>query len=198
MTNPNEALAHPMIEAAVREMLYGMGFTTLTDGLEDTPARVARSWADRLGGYELDPGQILSRVFEEATDDAGIVLLKGIGFHSTCEHHLLPFSGTAHVAYLPANGRVVGLSKLARIVDCYARRLQLQERLTREVAEALDEHLAPDGVGVLVQGVHGCMLCRGVKQQRAEMVTSVMLGSFRDDVPARAELLNLIRMERTQ
>jgi len=139
-------------------------------------------------GYNDDPAEILSRTFEESSDE--MVVLRGISFHSTCEHHLLPFYGEASVGYLP--GKVVGISKLARLVDSYARRLQIQERLTRQVADAIEQHLEARGVGVIVRAHHLCMGCRGVRQQGTEMVTSSMLGTLRSDAMARAEFLRLV------
>ena len=138
-------------------------------------------------GYGDDPAEILARTFEESSDE--MVVLRGISFHSTCEHHMLPFYGEASVGYLP--GKVVGISKLARLVDCFARRLQIQERLTRQIAESVEEHLEARGVGVIIRAHHLCMGCRGVRQQTTEMVTSAMLGTLRNDAMARAEFLRL-------
>ncbi len=160
-------------------------------GMWETPARVAALWAEMTAGYKQDPAEILGTTFSSEGYDE-LVLLKGISFHSLCEHHLLPFSGEAAVGYLPAEGRIVGLSKLARIVDCFARRFQVQERLTKQVAEALEKHLRPLGVAVVVQASHSCMTCRGVLKPGAEMVTSEMRGAFRDKPEARAEVLRLI------
>src|SRR5881398_368459 len=138
-------------------------------------------------GYTEDPAEILSRTFDESSDE--LVILRGISFYSTCEHHLLPFYGTATVGYLP--GKVVGISKLARLVECFARRLQIQERMTRQIAKAVETHLDARGVGVILRAHHLCMGCRGVRQETTEMVTSAMLGTLRNDAMARAEFLRL-------
>src|SRR5207244_2895666 len=138
--------------------------------------------------YQQDPAQILSRTFEESHDE--MIVLRGVSFHSLCEHHLLPFSGSAAIAYIP--GKVVGVSKLARLVECYARRLQIQERMTQQIAQAVQEHLNPVGVGVVIKAKHLCMGCRGVYQPGAEMITSCMLGALREQPETRAELLSLI------
>lgn len=198
MTDPPvESFSSVRVESAVAEMLRAMGFEPASEpGIKDTPQRVARSWAERLGGYQVDVVRLLSTRFEVRVeaDDPGIVLLRGIEFHSTCEHHLLPFSGVAHVAYIPADGKVVGISKLARLVDCFARRLQLQERMGNQIADALVQALGPLGVAVLAEGRHGCMVCRGVRQQRATMTTSALRGAFIESAAARAELLSMINL----
>jgi GTP cyclohydrolase I len=160
---------------ALREVLVAIGEDPDREGLRDTPDRVIRSWGELFAGYRQDPADILSTTFGEVVGYEELVLLKDIPFHSTCEHHMLPFTGTAHVAYLPQD-RVVGLSKLARLVDCFARRLQIQERMTREVAIALMTHLAPLGCAVIVEAAHSCMGCRGVKKEGARMVTSTFEG----------------------
>jgi len=157
------------------------------DGLAGTPERVVRAWRELTAGYAEDPAEILSRTFEETSDE--MIILRGISFHSMCEHHLLPFQGTAAVGYLP--GKVVGISKLARLVHCFARRLQIQERMTRQIADAVQEHLGARGVGVIVRAQHLCMACRGVRQEETEMVTSAMLGTLRSDATSRAEFLRL-------
>lgn len=156
-------------------------------GMEDTPQRVYRALVEMTSGYREDPATILSTVFEEPCDE--VVVLKGIQFVSLCEHHMLTFTGTVDVGYIP--GKVVGLSKLARLVDCFARRFQIQERMTRQIATSIMEHLKAEGAAVVVRAVHSCMACRGVKKQGATMVTSSMLGSFRTDVAARMEFLHL-------
>lgn len=161
------------------------------EGLKDTPKRVVKSWKELYGGYAKDPAEILSTVFEEGTCDE-MVVLKDIEFSSTCEHHLLPFIGKAHVGYVP-NGKVVGLSKLARLVDCFAKRLQIQEQMTEQVAGAIETHLAPRGVAVVIEAHHQCMSCRGVGKKGTTMVTSSLRGVFRDDRAARAEFFALIR-----
>jgi len=174
------------IEGAVVTLLRWIGEDPDRDGLRDTPARVAKAWREMTSGYDDDPAAILSRTFDESSDE--MIVLRGIDFHSTCEHHLLPFHGTAMVGYLP--GKVVGISKLARLVECFARRLQIQERMTRQIAEAVETHLDARGVGVIVRAHHLCMGCRGVRQPEAEMVTSAMLGTLRSDAKSRAEFLS--------
>lgn len=177
------------------EFLRTIGYETAGgDGLENTPMRVARAMAEMTAGRFEDPGTILATTFDADGYDE-LVLLSGVTFTSLCEHHVLPFQGVAHVGYLPGN-RVVGLSKLARLVDCYAKRLQIQERMTAQIANAINEHLCPRGVGVVVEARHECMACRGVKKDGATMVTSSMLGAFRDTPEARAELLGLIGGQR--
>jgi GTP cyclohydrolase I len=172
---------------AVTTILRFIGEDPSRDGLADTPERVLRAWREMTSGYGDDPAEILARTFDETSDE--MVVLRNISFHSTCEHHLLPFYGEVSVGYLP--GKVVGISKLARLVDCFARRLQIQERLTRQIAESIEEHLDARGVGVIVRAHHLCMGCRGVRQQNTEMVTSSMLGTLRSDPMARAEFLRL-------
>jgi len=177
-----------MGRAAVSALLEVIGENRLRDGLKDTPERVARSLLEMTAGYHEDPKAILSTTFDVRYDQ--IVVLKDIQFVSLCEHHMLPFHGIAHVGYVPGD-RVVGLSKMARLVNCFARRLQVQERLTNEIAEAMDKHLVPEGVGVIVNAHHSCMSCRGVRQPASNMVTSAMLGSMRE-ARCRAEFLELI------
>lgn len=176
---------------AIRAMLVAIGEDPDREGLKDTPDRVVRSWGEIFAGYGEDPSSILSTTFEDVNGYDEMILLRDIPFHSTCEHHMLPFQGRAHVGYLPSN-RVVGLSKLARLVDCYARRLQIQERMTRDIATAMMTHLQPQGCGVVLEAEHGCMVCRGVKKEGARMVTSTLEGVFK--TPAtRAEFMSLIR-----
>src|SRR5436189_4819220 len=145
------------IEEAVVALLRYVGEDPGREGLRDTPARVLKAWREMTSGYDDDPAEILARTFDETSDE--MVVLRGISFHSTCEHHMLPFYGQASVGYLP--GKVVGISKLARLVDCFARRLQIQERLTRQIAESIEQHLEARGVGVIVRAHHLCMGCRG-------------------------------------
>jgi GTP cyclohydrolase I len=184
----------PHFEAArqaIRQVLLPIGEDPDREGLRETPDRVVRSWKEIFAGYGENPALILSTTFEEVNGYDEMILLRDIPFHSTCEHHMLPFHGHAHVAYLP-NDRVVGLSKLARLVDCYARRLQIQERMTRDIATAIMTHLQPQGCGVVLEAVHGCMVCRGVKKEGARMITSTLEGEFK--TPAtRAEFMSLIR-----
>ena len=161
------------------------------EGLIDTPRRVIESFEEIFAGYEMTSSEVLSSTFNGEGYN-GIVLLRDIEFHSTCEHHLQPFKGRAHVAYIPTE-RIVGISKLARIVELHARRLQNQERITKGVADDLEEHLQPLGSAVIIEAAHGCMQCRGVSKQNAIMTTSAMRGVFFDKSEARSELLQLIQ-----
>src|SRR2546428_8040586 len=174
-------------EKAVVILLRFIGEDPQRDGLADTPARVVKAWREMTAGYDEDPAEILSRTFDETSDE--MIVLRGISFYSTCEHHLLPFYGEASVGYLP--GKVVGISKLARLVNCFARRLQIQERMTHQIAESIQRHLGAKGVGVVLRAHHLCMGCRGVKQEETEMVTSAMLGKLRSEATTRAEFLRL-------
>jgi GTP cyclohydrolase I len=176
------------VEAAVRTLIAAAGDDPGREGLAETPARVARAYREWFSGYSADPARLLERTFAEAEDYDETVLLRDIPLVSTCEHHLAPITGRAHVAYRPA-GRVVGISKLSRLVDAYARRLQLQERLTRQVATALFDTLRPRGVAVVIEASHGCMSSRGVSQHGVSLVTKCWLGDFRDDPELRRELL---------
>ena len=176
-------------EEAVTTLLRFIGEEPERDGLRDTPSRVVKAWREMTSGYAEDPAEILSRTFDESSDE--MVILRGISFYSTCEHHLLPFYGEAVVGYLP--GKVVGISKLARLVECFAKRLQVQERMTRQIADAVEKHLEARGVGVVLRAHHLCMGCRGVRQEETEMVTSSMLGTLRTDATSRAEFLRLCR-----
>jgi GTP cyclohydrolase I len=182
-----EPVGHDMACAAVRQLLLHIGEDPERDGLRDTPARVVKMLHEITAGQRQDPREILGRVFEEPCDE--MVILKEIAFHSTCEHHLLNFRGTVAIGYLP--GKVVGISKLARLVECYARRLQIQERLTQQIACAVETHLEARGVGVVVRAHHSCMGCRGVRQANTVMITSTMLGRLRESSEARAEFLKL-------
>ena len=161
------------------------------EGLVDTPSRVVNSWKEIFSGYAEDPAEVLSSTFN-AEDYDGIVLLRDIEFHSTCEHHLQPFTGRAHIAYIPIE-RIVGISKLARIVDLHTKRLQNQERITKGIADDLEQHLNPLGAAVIIEASHGCMKCRGVKKQNSIMTTSAMRGVFFDKNEARTELMQLIQ-----
>jgi GTP cyclohydrolase I len=176
------------IAEAVRTLIAATGDDPRREGLIDTPARVARAYGEWFSGYKVDPHALLERVFGEAEDYDETVLLRSIPLVSTCEHHLAPIIGHAHVAYRP-DGRVVGISKLSRLVDAYARRLQLQERLTRQIAATLDQALAPRGVAVVIEASHGCMATRGVNQHGVTMVTKCWLGDFKADSDLRRELL---------
>lgn len=175
-------------EAAVRTLIRWAGEDPSREGLVDTPARVVRAYAEWFEGYTQDPAGILQRTFEEVGGYGDIVVLRDIPFESCCEHHMAAISGTVHVGYLP-NGRVVGISKLARVVDAFARRLQVQERLTAQIANTIEDVLAPRGVGVIINATHACMSSRGVRKHGASMVTSRMLGAFRDDPAIRQEFL---------
>lgn len=181
------------IEDSIRALLEELEPTDHErGGLEETPSRVARAWLHWCGGYDMDPAKLL-KTFEDGADGCDeMVVVRGIPFYSHCEHHLAPFFGTATVAYIP-NGRIVGLSKLSRLVDMYARRLQVQERLTNQVADALVDNLQPTGVGVLVQARHLCMESRGVQQQGHHTITSALRGAMRDQHETRAEFLELAR-----
>ena len=179
------------IEKAVRILIAAAGDDPDRNGLRDTPGRVARAYAEWFSGYAVDPRALLDRVFDVDRYEES-VLLRSIPLVSTCEHHLAPISGYAHVAYRP-NGRVVGVSKLSRLVDAYARRLQLQERLTNQIARTLDEALKPKGVAVIVEASHGCMSTRGVNQQGVTMVTKCWLGEFKVDAELRRDLMESIR-----
>ncbi|MCY4525596.1 MAG: GTP cyclohydrolase I FolE [Anaerolineaceae bacterium] len=176
---------HAKIESATTALLEAIGEDTGREGLIATPDRVARAWGELTSGYRIDPVKLINdAIFEVDHDD--MVIVRDIAFHSLCEHHLLPFVGRAHVAYIP-QGRIVGLSKIPRIVDMYARRLQVQERMTRQIADFLASVLAPHGVAVVVEGMHFCAVMRGVKKHEASMTTSSMLGTFRDNPAARSE-----------
>ncbi|MSQ83933.1 MAG: GTP cyclohydrolase I FolE [Myxococcales bacterium] len=183
-------LLEKAMESKIAEILVELGEDPQREGLLKTPMRVAKAWRDMTAGYAEDPLAIIrSALFE--VDNEEIVLVRDIDFASLCEHHMLPFLGKAHVAYLP-RGRVVGLSKLARVVDVYSRRLQVQERMTTQVATALQQGLQPAGVAVVIEATHMCMVMRGVKKPNAVTVTSAMLGAFRDDPSTRAEVMKLI------
>jgi GTP cyclohydrolase I len=176
----------------VAQLLAAVGEDPERDGLRDTPARIARMYEEVFSGLDQDPVEILGVTFEEAFDE--MVILREIPFYSMCEHHLLPFHGQAHVGYLP-NGKIVGLSKIARAVDVFARRPQVQERLTGQIADCLEDVLDAKGVGVVIEAEHLCMTMRGVRKPGSKMVTSAMRGRFRDEVNTRQEFLGLIRTE---
>lgn len=181
---PSQAQA----EEAIRTLLRWAGDDPSREGLRDTPARVARAYRDWFSGYDRDPEDLLQRTFEEVGGYDEIVILRDIPFESHCEHHMAPIIGHAHVGYLPSN-RVIGISKLARLVDAFSRRLQVQERLTTEIADTLDRVLQPLGVGVVIEATHECMTTRGVHKRGVSMVTSRMLGVFRDSPATRQEFL---------
>jgi GTP cyclohydrolase I len=179
----------PRIEKAVREILIAVGEDPNREGLLKTPARVARAYAELFAGMREDPRRHLKTVFHEQYDE--IVLLRDIEFHSMCEHHLMPFTGRVHVAYLP-NGKVVGLSKLARLVEGFALRPQVQERLTTQIADAIMDELHPQGAACIIEAVHTCMTLRGVHKPGSVMTTSALRGVFKDSPASRAEALSLM------
>ena len=177
----------PAAESAVLQLLQSLGEDPGREGLVNTPRRVARMYSELLSGYSVDPARIVNgALFNIAYDQ--MVIVRDIEFYSLCEHHMLPFMGRAHVAYIPA-GKVIGLSKIPRLVDMFAHRLQVQERMTRQIADLIQEMLQPQGVGVVVEGLHLCMMMRGVKKHDARMTTSAVLGSFRTSSATRQEFL---------
>ncbi len=178
---------HPTIEDATAALLKAVGEDPNREGLLRTPNRVARMYDELLSGYRTDPSKLINGALFEV-DYSDMVIVRDIEFSSLCEHHMLPFIGRVHVAYIP-HKKVIGLSKIPRIVDMFARRLQVQERMTRQIADFLNEVLEPMGVGVVAEGVHMCSLMRGVKKEQASMTTSAMLGEFRDNARTRAEFL---------
>ncbi len=178
-------------EEAVRTLLRLAGEDPSREGLRDTPGRVVRSYREMFAGYDVDPVQLLERTFEEIEGYDEIVLLRDIRLESHCEHHMVPIIGRIHIGYLPRN-RVVGISKLARVADAYAKRLQIQERLTVQIADTIDQVLQPLGVAVVIEAGHQCMSTRGVHKPGVSMVTSRMTGCFRDDPATRRELLSMI------
>lgn len=177
------------IEAAVREILLAVGEDPDREGLVETPARVARMYEEIFGGLEDDPMRHL-KLFDESSEE--MVVVRDIPLYSMCEHHLIPFLGKAHIAYIPSDGRVIGLSKLARIVDCFARRPQLQERLTSQVADFLFENLQPMGVAVVIEAEHLCMTMRGARASGAKTMTSALRGTMRSNAKTRAEAMSLL------
>ncbi len=179
------------VQQAIRTLIEWTGDDPEREGLRDTPKRVARAWREYCQGYDEDPGLHLGRTFEEVGGYNEVVLLKDIPFQSHCEHHMAPITGTASIAYLPRD-RVVGISKLARVLHGFARRLQVQERLTAQVAQAIWDHLDPLGVAVVINAQHGCMTGRGVRTAGVNMVTSRLLGCFLDDQGSRKEVLSLM------
>lgn len=183
--NENEAA-----KGLIRQILHEIGEDPDREGLQDTPKRVVKSWKELFGGYGKDPKDLLT-VFEAGTYDQ-IVLLRDIELYSTCEHHMLPFWGKAHVAYIPSK-KVIGISKLARLADMYARRLQIQERIGEQVTDALMKHLNPKGAACIIEAKHMCMCARGVGKQNSTMTTSSLRGAFLDEYEARAELFSLIK-----
>ena len=184
-----QVVDHPPIEAAVREILTAVGENPDREGLLETPARVARMYAEMFSGLHDDPRRHLGKAFTEKYDE--LVLVRDIAFHSMCEHHLLPFMGHAHIGYIP-NGRVLGLSKLARVVEAVSHKPQVQERMTEQIADLLEHDLGAKGVAVVLEASHTCMTIRGVRKPGSLCVTSAMKGIFRDNVSSRAEVMSLI------
>jgi len=192
--DPNN-VSQEQAEEAVRTLLRWAGDDPAREGLLDTPKRVVKAYREWFGGYSIDPGEYLSRTFEEVAGYDEMVVLRGIDFESHCEHHLAPIIGRAHVGYLPTN-RVVGISKLARVVEAFAKRLQVQEKLTAQIAQCIQDNLHPAGVAVVIDASHECMTTRGVHKRGVSMVTSQMLGVFRDDPRTRVEFLQFIGIDR--
>lgn len=180
---------HDKIQQAVRMILEAVGEDPDREGLRETPARVARMYAEVFAGLAQDPRQHMKAVFTEKYNE--IVLIRDIPFSSTCEHHLLPFIGKAHIAYVP-NGKVLGLSKFARVLEAYSRRPQVQERLTNQVADLIMEELLPQGVAVIIDASHSCMTLRGIKKPGSSVITSALRGCFMDEPASRAEVLSLL------
>lgn len=179
------------VEEAVRTILRWAGEDPARDGLIETPKRVVKAYSEYFTGYDMDPQEILSKTFEEIEGYDEMISLRGIRFESHCEHHMAPIVGRAWVAYIP-KGRVVGISKLARVVDAFAKRLQIQEKMTAQIANTVDAVLRPDGVGVVIKAEHHCMTTRGVHKHGTDMVTSRMLGVFRDNAMTRQEFLAMV------
>ena len=188
---PGRPVSREQAEEAVRTLLRWAGDDPAREGLIDTPKRVVNAYADWFSGYAVDPRDYMRRTFEEVEGYDEMVILRDIAFESFCEHHMAPIIGRAHVGYLPSN-KVVGISKLARVVDGYARRFQVQEKLTAQIAACIDEVLKPRGVGVVIDSEHQCMTTRGVHKRGVSMVTSRMVGIFRSDARTRAEFLQFI------
>jgi GTP cyclohydrolase IA len=185
------------VEAAFRSVLHWIGEDPDRDGLRETPARMARAFQEYFSGYGQDPEQILQKTFEEIDGYDEMVVLRGIPFQSHCEHHVAPIIGRAWVAYVP-NERVVGISKLARIVEAYAKRLQIQERLTAQIANTIEHVLKPKGIGVVIKATHHCMTTRGINKQGTDLVTSRMLGCFRENPMTRQEFLSIAHSSHDQ
>jgi GTP cyclohydrolase IA len=194
-TRPAEPpVTEQQAQDAVRTLLKWSGDDPDREGLRDTPGRVVRAYRDWFSGYLSDPADYLRRTFEEVEGYDEMIVLRGIEFESHCEHHMAPIIGRAHVGYLPTN-KVVGISKLARVVDGYCRRFQVQEKMTAQIARCIDEVLRPRGVGVVIDASHQCMTTRGVHKRGVSMVTSKMIGDFRDDARTRAEFLRFIEID---
>ena len=192
MKPDDDAVIREQAEDAIRTLLRWAGDDPAREGLRDTPRRVAKAYKEWFAGYAQDPTAYLARTFEEVAGYDEIIVLRNIEFESHCEHHMAPIIGRVHVGYLPRS-RVVGISKLARVVDAYAKRLQVQEKMTAQIAQCIHDTLQPLGVGVVIEAVHECMTTRGVHKRGVSMVTSTLLGSFREDHRTRDEFMRLIR-----
>ncbi|HWS40808.1 MAG TPA: GTP cyclohydrolase I FolE [Arenimonas sp.] len=188
------AIRQEQAEGAIKLLLRWAGDNPEREGLLDTPKRVAKAYKEWFGGYDMKPELYLKRTFEEVEGYDEMVILRDIEFESHCEHHMAPIIGVAHVGYIP-NGRVVGISKLARVVEAYAKRLQVQEKMTAQIAHCIQDVLQPKGVGVMIVAKHECMTTRGVHKTGVSMVTSKLLGSFREDARTRAEFLQCVGMK---
>jgi GTP cyclohydrolase I len=193
MSTPRPKVSRRAAENAVRTLLQWAGEDPRREGLQDTPQRVVDAYRDWFSGYQIDPAAYLRRTFEEIGGYDELIVLRDISFESHCEHHMAPIIGRVHIGYLPDN-KVVGISKLARVVDGYARRFQVQEKLTAQIANCITDVLKPRGVGVVVSAVHQCMTTRGVHKRNVSMVTSSMTGVFRSDARTRAEFLRFVDM----
>lgn len=191
--NIRGGISRDQAEEAVRTLLRWAGEDPAREGLLDTPARVAKAYGDWFSGYRNDPREYLARTFEEVAGYDELIVLRDIEYESHCEHHMAPIVGRVHVGYLP-DGKVVGISKLARVVDAYARRFQVQEKMTAQIAQCIQDVLQPRGVAIVVEGAHECMTTRGVHKRGVSMVTSKMLGAFREDARTRAEFLRFIEV----
>ena len=190
---PDSSVTQAQAEEAVRTLLRWAGEDPAREGLLDTPRRVAEAYGDWFSGYREEPRAYLERTFEEVAGYDELIVLRDISYESHCEHHMAPIIGKVHVGYLP-RGKVVGISKLARVVESYARRFQVQEKMTAQIAQCIQDVLQPRGVGVVVEGAHECMTTRGIHKRGVSMVTSKMLGSFREDARTRAEFLQFIEV----
>ncbi|KLD69704.1 GTP cyclohydrolase I FolE [Xanthomonas pisi] len=190
---PDSSVTQAQAEDAVRTLLRWAGEDPAREGLLDTPRRVAEAYGDWFSGYREEPREYLERTFEEVAGYDELIVLRDISYESHCEHHMAPIIGKVHVGYLP-RGKVVGISKLARVVESYARRFQVQEKMTAQIAQCIQDVLQPRGVGVVVEGSHECMTTRGIHKRGVSMVTSKMLGSFREDARTRAEFLQFIEV----
>ena len=195
MSQDKPTISREQAEDAVRVLLRYAGEDPAREGLLDTPRRVVDAYGDWFSGYALDPEDYLKRTFEEVAGYDEMIVLRDISYESHCEHHMAPIIGKVHIGYLP-DGAVVGISKLARVVEAYARRFQVQEKLNAQIAHCIEHVLAPRGVGVVIEASHQCMTTRGVRKSGVTMVTSQMLGTFREDERTRAEFLNIVGLKR--